>query len=198
MTRFVTSVFAVGLFCGAAMVTLPTPRITAATDEQSVLQTDREFVQAAAKDEKTRVAALLDTDFTWTDADGRTQTRTEILNSLPTPALGNETGADVKHRTYGAIGAVMSGRDKIYVLRIWAKRPAGWRLLVYHEVALGRQASAPAGPSVKDCENPCKTVPFSSPKPIASRPSIYRSKPASVLRLRRLYRRKCSISEMPW
>jgi len=151
MTRFVTSVFAVGLFCGAAMVTLPTPRITAATDEQSVLQTDREFVQAAAKDEKTRVAALLDTDFTWTDADGRTQTRTEILNSLPTPALGNETGADVKHRTYGAIGAVMSGRDKIYVLRIWAKRPAGWRLLVYHEVALGRQASAPAGPSVKDC-----------------------------------------------
>ncbi len=135
-------------------------RAIAAGDEQSVLQADREFVQAAAKDEKTRVAALLDTDFTWTDADGKTQTRTEILNSLPTPALGNETGADVKHRTYGAVGAVMSGRDKIHVLRIWVKRPAGWRLLVYHEVALGRQDSAPAGPGVKDCENPCKTVPF--------------------------------------
>jgi hypothetical protein len=160
MRRFVASVLAVGVALGILLAAPYVRRAIAAGDEQSVLQADREFVQAAAKDEKTRVAALLDTDFTWTDADGRTQTRTEILNSLPTPALGNETGADVKHRTYGAIGAVMSGRDKIYVLRIWAKRPAGWRLLVYHEVALGRQASAPAGPSVKDCENPCKTVPF--------------------------------------
>jgi hypothetical protein len=159
MRRFVTTVLAVGVVCGAAMVTLPSPRVAAA-DESSVLQIDREFVQATAKDDKAKVAALLDTDFAWTDADGKTQTKTDVLKSLPTPALGNETGADVKHRTYGAVGAVMSGRGKIHVLRIWVKRPAGWRLLVYHEVALGRQASAPAGPGVKECENPCRTVPY--------------------------------------
>jgi hypothetical protein len=161
MRRFVPSVLAFGAVCGAAMVLLPTLRLAAAAaDDQSVLQTDREFVQAAAKDEKARVATLLDTDFTWTDADGKTQTRGEVLKSLPAPALGNETGADVKQRTYGQVSAVMSGRSKTYVLRIWVKRPAGWRLLVYHEVALGRQAPAASGPGVKDCENPCKTLPY--------------------------------------
>src|SRR5260370_25930954 len=54
----------------------------------------------------------------------------------------------------------MPSRDNIHIRRIWAKRPAGWRLLVYHEVALGQQAAAAAGPGVSDCQNPCKTVPF--------------------------------------
>jgi hypothetical protein len=66
----------------------------------------------------------------------------------------------VSQRTYGQVSAVMSGRDKIHVLRIWVKRSAGWRLLVYHEVALGRQNSGPSGSDVKDCENPCKTLPY--------------------------------------
>jgi hypothetical protein len=54
----------------------------------------------------------------------------------------------------------MSGREKISVLRLWVRRSSGWRLLVYHEVALRQQASTPAGSNVKDCENPCRTVPF--------------------------------------
>jgi len=58
--------------------------------------------------------------------------------------IGNESGAQLKPRNYGQVGAVMSGRDKIHVLRIWVKRPAGWRLLVYHEVALGQQAATAA------------------------------------------------------
>jgi hypothetical protein len=158
MRRFVTSVCAIGVVCGAAMVSLPT--FISAADEQPVLETDREFVQAASNDDKARVATLLDTDFTWTNADGKTQSKADVLKSMPTPALGNEIGADVKQRTYGAVGAIMSGHNKTYVLRIWVKRPAGWRLLVYHEVALGRQSTAPSGPAVKDCENPCKTLPY--------------------------------------
>jgi hypothetical protein len=54
----------------------------------------------------------------------------------------------------------MADRDKIHVLRIWVKRGPAWRLLIYHEVALGRQEASPSGSGVKDCENPCKTVPF--------------------------------------
>jgi hypothetical protein len=159
MKRFVASVCAIGLVCSAALVWLPAPSVVTA-DESSVLQIDREFVQAASKNDKARIAALVDSEFTWTDADGKTQARAEILKSLPTPALGNETGADVKQRTYGAVSAIMSGRDKTYVLRIWVKRPAGWRLLVYHEVGLGRQDQTSAGPALKDCENPCKTLPY--------------------------------------
>ena len=148
------------LVLGVMLAVQPGPRAIAAADEPSLLQIDNDFVQAAAKHDKATVGRLLDTDFTWTEADGKTQARIDVLKSLPTPALGNETGAQLKPRTYGQVGAVMSGRDKVHVLRIWVKRPAGWRLIVYHEVALGQQAATAPGFGVNDCQNPCKTVPF--------------------------------------
>src|SRR5258708_34183737 len=43
---------------------------------------------------------------------------------------------------------------------MWVQRPGGWRLLVYHEVKQMEQPSTSAGSGVKDCENPCKIVPF--------------------------------------
>src|SRR5437016_2679580 len=146
------------LVLGVMLAVQPGPRAIAAADEPSLLQIDNDFVQAAAKHDKATVGRLLDTDFTWTDADGKTQARTDVLKSLPAPALGNETGAQLKPRTYGQVGAVMSGRDKVHVLRIWVKRPAGWRLIVYHEVALGQQAATAPGFGVNDCQNPGKPV----------------------------------------
>jgi len=160
MRRLVTSVLTAGVALGVMLAAESGERAIAVADEPSLLQIDNEFVQAAAKDDKAAVGKLLDMDFSWTDADGKTRARADVLKSLPTPALGNESGAQLKPRTYGQVGAVMSGRDKIHVLRIWVKRPAGWRLLVYHEVALGQQAAIAAGPGVNDCQNPCKTLPF--------------------------------------
>ena len=160
MRRFVTGAFAAGLALGIVLAAQSGRRAIATADEPSLLQIDNDFVQAAAKDDKAAVGRLLDADFTWTDADGKTRTRADVRKSLPTPALGNETGAQLRPRTYGQVGAVMSGRDKVHVLRIWVKRSAGWRLIVYHEVALGRQDPAPPGPGVNECQNPCKTVPF--------------------------------------
>jgi len=159
MNRTATRARTIGiLFIGLLAVVSNKP-LSAANEDQEVLQTDHDFVQAAAKADKATVAKLLDTDFTWTDADGRSRARTQVLGSIPSPALGNEVGTEVSQRTYGQVSAVMAGRDKIHVLRIWVKRSAGWRLLVYHEVALGRQSSGP-GSDVKDCENPCKTLPY--------------------------------------
>ena len=160
MRRLVASVLTAGVALGVMLAAESGERAIAVADEPSLLQIDSEFVQAAAKDDKAAVGKLLDADFTWTDADGKTRARADVLKSLPTPALGNESGAQLKPRTYGQVGAVMSGRDKIHVLRIWVKRPAGWRLLVYHEVALGQLAATAAGPGVNDCQNPCKTLPF--------------------------------------
>jgi hypothetical protein len=160
MNHIATNVRTIGfLFVGLLAVVSNKP-VSAASDDQEVLQTDHDFVQAAAQADKATVAKLLDADFTWTDADGRSRARTQVLGSIPSPALGNEAGAKVSQRTYGQVSAVMSGRDKIHVLRIWVKRSPGWRLLVYHEVALGRQNSGPSGSDVKDCENPCKTLPY--------------------------------------
>jgi hypothetical protein len=160
MRRFVTSALAaVILICGV-MISTVGEHGTASAQELSALQADREFVQAAAKGDTASVTKLLDADFTWTDADGKTQSRADVLSALPTPALGNEAGAHQQRQTRSQVEAIMADGDKIHVLRIWVKRGSAWRLLVYHEVALGRQEAGSSGPGVKDCENPCKTVPF--------------------------------------
>jgi hypothetical protein len=160
MKRIVTKLVAAGVLLGGISAALSFQSGAAADEEKTFLQADHEFVQAAATGNKAAVGKLVDADFTWTDAEGKTQTRPEVLQSLPTPSLGNESGAEVKQRTYGQVSAMMSNRDKVFVLRLWVKRAAGWRLLVYHEVALNQQATSGGGSGVKDCENPCKTVPY--------------------------------------
>jgi hypothetical protein len=160
MKSFTTKLVAAGVLLSGSLSSMLLMRVAAAAEDQTYLQADHEFVQAAASGNKTAIEKLVDADFTWTDAEGKTQTRAEVLKSIPALSLGNESGAEVKQRTYGEVGAVMSNRDKVYVLRLWVKRPAGWGLLVYHEVALNQQAASGGGSGVKDCENPCKTVPY--------------------------------------
>ena len=160
MKSLATKLIAAGVLLGGILSGILSMRVAAAAEDQTYLQADHEFVQAATSGNKAAISKLVDADFTWTDAEGKTQTRAEVLKSVPMPSLGNESGTEIKQRTYGEVGAVMSNRDKIYVLRLWVKRPAGWRLLVYHEVALNQQAAGGGSSGVKDCENPCKTVPY--------------------------------------
>jgi hypothetical protein len=132
----------------------------AAADEPSAIPADHEFLQAVEKGNAAALAKLLDTDFTWTDANGRTLSRAEVLTSLPKPALGDEAAVNQLRQMRPQVEAIMASRDKIHVLRIWAKHGPDWRLLVYHEVALGRESASPADSAAHECENPCKTVPY--------------------------------------
>lgn len=132
----------------------------AAGDDDAVLQADRAFVQALAKADAAAASKLLDAEFSWTDSAGATQSRAEILKSFPKPLLGDETDAEMKERTYGDVGAIMAARGKVHILRIWVKRPAGWRALVYHELKLSEEPPKAGGSGVTECVNPCKTVPY--------------------------------------
>jgi uncharacterized protein DUF4440 len=147
------------LLTAAFVVPLPT-KAASAPDDDAVLQADHAFVQALAKADTAGVGNFLDAEFSWTDSAGKTLSRAEVLKSFPKPALGDESDAEVKERTYGDVGTVMAARGKVHVLRIWVKRPAGWRVLVYHEVTQLDQPSTAAGSGVNDCENPCQNVPF--------------------------------------
>lgn len=163
MKRHLSRVFVISMLSSGFLMALLIKQGTALAQELSALQADREFVQAAAKGNTASVAKLLDVDFTWTDADGKTLSRAQVLSALPTPTLGNEADAHQKRQTRSQVDAIMADRDKIHVLRIWVKRGTAWRLLVYHEVALGSQQTELPGPvtsGVHDCENPCKTVPY--------------------------------------
>jgi hypothetical protein len=132
----------------------------AADGDAAVIQADRAFVQAAAKGDAAALGKMVDAEFTWTDVDGKTLAGEEVLRAVPTDALGDENGVEVSERTYGQVGAVNASRGKVHILRMWVQRPGGWRLLVYHEVKQMEQPSTSAGSGVKDCENPCKMVPF--------------------------------------
>jgi len=152
------------LFAGCLLAMLGTVA-TAAPDDLSVSRADREFVLAAAKRDTAALDKLLDADFTWTGATGKTLSRADVLSSPPTPALGNESGAQQQRQSRSQVEAIMADRDKIQVLRIWVKRAgSSWHLLVYHEVTLGLQQEGPPGPAISaaaGCENPCKTLPYS-------------------------------------
>jgi hypothetical protein len=131
----------------------------AASGDRAVLQADQAFTRALAKPDQAAAGKLLDEDFTWTDSAGEIHSRTSVLAHLPTPPLGGETGAQVTERTYGLVGTIQVSTGKEHILRIWVKRPAGWRVLIYHEVKQAAEAARP-GPATNECINPCKTVPY--------------------------------------
>jgi len=148
------------LLPAASLFFVGSPIVDAAEGDASVMQVDRAFVQAAAKGDAAAIGKMVDAEFTWTDADGKTLTREEVLRAVPKDALGDESGAEISERTYGQVGAVNVGSGKMHILRMWVQRPGGWNLLVYHEVKQLEQPSTSPGSGVKDCENPCKMVPF--------------------------------------
>ncbi len=125
-----------------------------------VLAADHTLVAALAKADKAAAEKMFDADFVWTNSAGDTLGRAKVLDSLPKPPLDNESGAEVNERTYGEVGAVQAASGKVHIVRIWVKRPAGWRLLDYHEVTQRSGAAPPAGPTTNDCQNPCKGVPY--------------------------------------
>ncbi len=151
---------AVAVFSASFVASSGVRSALAAEDDPAVMQADRQFVQAAAKADAAAIGKMLDASFTWTDAEGKTFAAEEVLRAVPKDALGDESGAEVSERTYGQVGAVNASRGKVHILRMWIQRPEGWRLLVYHEVKQLEQPSTSPGSGVKECENPCKMVPF--------------------------------------
>jgi len=159
--RALTVRFVAFAFLSAAfLLSVISRNVIAAEGDSALMQADRQFVQAAAKADATAIGKMLDAEFTWTDTEGKTLAAEEVLRSVPKDALGDESGVEASERTYGQVGAVNLSRGKVHILRIWVQRPGGWRLLVYHEVKQLEQPSTSAGSGVKDCENPCKMVPF--------------------------------------
>lgn len=137
--------------------------LAAPADDTAVKQADHALVAALAKGDKAAAEKMFDTQLTWTNSAGDTFGRAKVVAALPKPMLGDESGAQISEKGYGPdLAAVQVASGKMHVLRIWAKRPAGWRLLVYQEVTQ-RSGAAPAPQATtNDCENPCKGVPYAA------------------------------------
>jgi hypothetical protein len=131
---------------------------------------DARFDNALTNSNPSALAALLDANFTWTDVNGKSETATEVAHVPPKPIFGGNNLTRVEHAIYGDVGVTQLHNGRWHALRIWVKRPAGWRALVYHEVQL-RDAPPPGGapPATgAECINPCRSLPF-EPKSASQR-----------------------------
>jgi hypothetical protein len=135
---------------------------TSAALDTAAAMADRAFVRSTATGDAKGAAALLDDAFTWTTADGRTLDRTRVTQATPNPAIADESSAQTSTYDYGTVAVIEVNSAKLHTLRVWVKRPQGWRLLVYQEVK--SLDAAPAAPSTPEaagkCENPCGAVPY--------------------------------------
>jgi hypothetical protein len=129
-------------------------------------QADQALTQALATGGQTAVADLLDSNFAWTDADGKTRTKEETLRDLKTFAADNPTDTDVKTLSYGDLDVLSGTHHNARFVRLWVKRPAGWRAFVDLDTPIpaearpGPEARAAGGGTAGDCNNPCRTLPF--------------------------------------
>lgn len=153
---FMTAVTGLG-----TLVAIGNRPVVAAAAEQDAPQADHAFMQALGTSDTAAMAPLLDPELIWTDSDGKTQDRTQVLAHLPVSTVSD---AGSKSYTYGEVVTVRTDSGKMHVLRVWVKRSSGWRLLVYHEVKQSERTpgAAPAAPAppVKECVNPCQAVPY--------------------------------------
>jgi len=144
----------------SSVVLVATGGAETAHENQAMTQADRAFLQAVAKADKPALEKLLDADFTWTDFEGKIWTRAQVLQDVPKRAILDETDAQVKRFSYGEIGDVQANLARAHVLRVWAKRPDGWKAIVYQEVMSLVTPPAFAPGAGKDCKNPCRTVAY--------------------------------------
>lgn len=160
MRRFAGRMLMIGVVCSGITVVLVSWPISAASEDHPAIHADRAFVQDVAKADTTAVGSFLDADFTWTDANGKTLSRGQVLENLPKPSIADETGAQITDRNYGQVELIQARSGKANILRIWVKRSNGWRLLVYQEATLLTGNPTKVGGSAAACINPCKTLPY--------------------------------------
>jgi hypothetical protein len=159
----------------AILLVVSTAALTAQDHESEIvankalLQADQAFLQTLEKGDKARAEEVLDSHFTWTDSQGKTETRAQFIEDLSSPAT-REVSTDLRAHTYGRVALVTGSRDRVHAVRVWVNTESTWKLLVYQETRLAEQPTAPKNDST-ECENPCKALPY-TPKNAAEREII--------------------------
>jgi hypothetical protein len=127
-----------------------------------VSRADADWMTALARDDEAAAAAALDAEFEWTNNDGLTRTREQSAAALPTLAADLRSESGARHFHYGHVHVITSGRERQRMMRVWAQRPEGWRILgvITTPMATGATPFAASGPATGDCENPCRAMPF--------------------------------------
>ncbi len=163
MKRSLTGALAIGIIAaGAPSLTVGRP--VAGDAAQDARTADREFSGALARADRSAAGAWLDGQFAWIDSAGRTRTGDESLAELAAFAADNAGDSGVQFHAYGDVATVVGTHHGAHFVRVWVRRPAGWRMLVHLDTPMPEQAAAQssieAAAGAGDCENPCRSVPY--------------------------------------
>jgi hypothetical protein len=151
-----------GIICGGIFTAGLVGRVSAADEgEQSAVQADKSLQSALEKADKPAAGKLLDAEFVWTDTEGKSLKKADVLNALPAFVTDNAGDDKVQTHFYDQVETVIGEHHNARFLRVWVKRPAGWREFIELDTPIVN-AAAPASmvPGQGDCENPCRTVPY--------------------------------------
>ena len=124
---------------------------------------DRELIAALDANDTSAAAALLDAEFEWTNAAGRTLSRGESIDAIAALTADVRGETDVLRYPYGHVTAVTSARAGARTMRVWVLRPEGWRLFAAIGTALTTGTTpfaAAGGATAGTCENPCRAMPY--------------------------------------
>ena len=134
------------------------PPSQAAQDSGPVVSADNALTQALAEGDKAAVGRLLDENFEFTNPEGMTFTRAEMMEQFPHAITAAPGSTSVHAYDYGQVGDVYGIDANSRFLRVWVKRSNGWKIFNYIETSIGPAVSlAPGG---GNCENPCHTLPY--------------------------------------
>ena len=123
---------------------------------------DTQWIAALSATDPSSATGALDAEFEWTDADGRTYARGDAAARLSTLAAALRGETSVQRYDYGHVHVVTSLRDQTRLMRVWALRADGWRLIgaIETRLATGATPFAASGAATGDCDNPCRTMPY--------------------------------------
>ncbi len=165
MRRFFAHSLFTWILAGIALVVLLSKPVSAADD--AYRQANHDLADALAKGDNKAVAALLDDNFQWVEADGKIHTKVRVLEDLAPLAADNEGPIDV--RTLDLLGQaerVLGIHHNQRFAHLWVKRPTGWQAILFLNIPIPaeRQENTvtpkpPTNPDA-DCDNPCRTLPY--------------------------------------
>lgn len=173
MRGAITGALILALAVGAAVFMMAGPSLAMPDEAQTVLQADRSLGECLAKSDAEGVGALLDKNFEWTDSNGKTRARNEVLQNLSQLATDTKSGAEVTMHFYGQVAVILGINENPRFSHIWVKQPEGWRAFIYFDTPTPGSAAAvvqapvtafnpgglPVGNSA-NCDNPCGTIPY--------------------------------------
>src|ERR1700680_141936 len=97
------------------------------TDEQAAVQAERDWTRAVARNDAAGMSAALDEQFAWTDAQGATRTRAQVMKDLAALAADNQGETDLQTFHYGHVEVITGVHRNARFMRVWVERPAGLR-----------------------------------------------------------------------